>query len=126
MTESAKRLAETIAGALDSKKASDIMIIDIADMTIIADGFVVASGNNVNQTKALCDEVERVLEAQGINRSRLEGYSEGRWIVMDYSDILVHIFHREEREFYNLERLWDDGSNTTRWNDGITATGAGE
>ena len=115
MTEKAKQLADTIAQALDSKKAQDIMVIDIADMTIIADCFVVASGNSVNQTKALCDEGERRLEGQGIEKRRLEGYSTGRWIVMDFEDILVHIFHREEREFYNLERLWDDGTNTVNY-----------
>lgn len=115
MTDKAKELAQKIAQVLDSKKGQDIMIIDIADMTIIADGFVVASGGSTNQTKALCDEVERVMEEEGIERRRLEGYNPGRWIVMDYEDILVHIFHREEREFYNLERLWDDGTNTIRY-----------
>lgn len=115
MTDNARELADTIARVLDSKKGQDIMIIDISDMTIIADGFVVVSGNSTNQTKALCDEVERVLQEKGVERRRMEGYSPGRWIVMDYEDILVHIFHREEREFYNLERLWDDGSNTIRY-----------
>lgn len=115
MTDKARELADSIARALDSKKGQDILIIDIADMTIIADGFVVVSGSNTNQTKALCDEVERALQLQGIERRRLEGYNPGRWIVMDYEDILVHIFHKEEREFYNLERLWDDGTNTTRY-----------
>lgn len=115
MTENTKTMATEIAEALYNKKGEDILIIDIADMSIIADCFVVASGNNVNQVKALCDDVERVMSLQGEQHRRLEGYPLGRWIVMDYGDVLVHIFHKEEREFYNLERLWDDGFNTSRY-----------
>ena len=115
MTDRAKQIAEKIAEGLYNKKAQDILIIDIADMTVIADCFVVASGTSAIQTKAFCDEVQRVMLEDGVAHTRLEGYAAGRWIVLDYEDVLVHIFHKEEREFYNLERLWDDGFNVAQY-----------
>ncbi|MGI5878748.1 MAG: ribosome silencing factor [Christensenellales bacterium] len=101
--------AQRIARLLLDKKAQDVRIVDISDMTIIADAFVIASGRTVVQTRALFDELH---EKEGPPR-REEGYAAGRWILMDYGDILVHIFHQEEREFYDLERLWDRGNNIT-------------
>ncbi|NLG37862.1 MAG: ribosome silencing factor, partial [Clostridiales bacterium] len=101
VSQSAQRVAERLL----EKKAQDIRIVDISGMTIIADAFVIASGRTVVQTRALYDEL---LEKEGPPR-RAEGYAAGRWIMMDYGDILVHIFHEEEREFYDLERLWDRG-----------------
>ena len=87
---------------LDNKKALDILAVNVADKTIIAEWFVIASGRSTTQVKALCDELEDLIAR------RKEGYQEGRWIVVDFGTILVHLFHPEEREYYNLERLWVD------------------
>jgi len=91
---------------LYDKKAQDIQAIYVGEKTIIAEWFVVASGYTSSQVKALCDELEDKGAAMGLEVRRKEGYSEGRWIVLDFADILVHIFHPEERKFYNMERLW--------------------
>ena len=96
---------------LDSKKALDIIAVDVADKTIVADWFVICSGSSVIQVKAICDEIlEKYVEA-GLTLRRKEGYTEGRWIVLDFGYVLLHIFHPEEREYYNIERLWTDGAN---------------
>ncbi len=112
MTQNAKELALNIARALDDKKAQNIQLIDISKLSILADCFVVASGSNPLQVRALCDDVKETLLKRGIACTRIDGYAAGRWIVLDVTDVLVHIFHREERAFYNLERLWNDGTNT--------------
>ncbi len=95
---------------LDNKKASDIIAIDVADKTIVADWFVIASGASVLQVKAICDEVLDKYEEIGLYLRRKEGYTEGRWIVLDFGYVLLHIFYPEEREYYNIERLWTDGA----------------
>ena len=94
--------------ALDNKKAFDILALNVADKTIIADWFIIASGRSTTQVKALCDELEEKSAERGLIAQRKEGYQEGRWIVVDFGTILVHIFHPEEREYYKLERLWAD------------------
>ena len=96
---------------LYDKKALDIRAIEVTDKTIIADWFIVASGRGVPQVKALSDELEEKAAELGLFPRRKEGYQEGRWIVLDFGDLLVHLFHPEERSYYNLERLWDDGQN---------------
>ena len=93
---------------LDNKKALDILAVNVADKTIIADWFIIASGRSTTQVKALCDELEEKAAERGLIARRKEGYQEGRWIVVDFGTILVHLFHPEEREYYNLERLWVD------------------
>lgn len=100
--------AMLICDALYNKKAQDIMAIHVGDRTIIADWFVVCSGRATAQVKALCDELEQKAAGMGLNERRVEGYNEGRWIVIDFGSILVHIFYPEEREYYNMERLWVD------------------
>ena len=95
---------------LDNKKAIDIIAIDVADKTIVADWFVIASGASVIQVKAICDEVLEKYPEIGLNLRRKEGYTEGRWIVLDFGYVLLHIFSPEEREYYNIERLWTDGA----------------
>ncbi len=104
-----QEVLRTIIKTLDDKKAEKIKLIGIKDLTIIADYFVIASGTNVTQTKALADEVEYRLSQQGLNPRRTEGYSGATWIILDYSDIVVHIFYKDTRDFYDLERLWADG-----------------
>lgn len=93
---------------LNNKKALDILAVNVADKTIIADWFIIASGRSTTQVKALCDELEEKAAERGLIARRKEGYQEGRWIVVDFGTILVHLFHPEEREYYNLERLWVD------------------
>ncbi len=99
-----------LLGILDDKKALDIIAIDVADKTIIADWFVICSGASVIQVKAICDEVLEKYEEIGLRLKRKEGYTEGRWIVLDFGYVLLHIFYPEEREYYNIERLWTDGA----------------
>ncbi|MGE5493917.1 MAG: ribosome silencing factor [Burkholderiales bacterium] len=101
-----------IAKQLFMKKAEDVKVINVSDLTIIADYFIIASGRSDVHVKSLCDEVQKYMFEAGATQLRLEGYREGRWIVIDYGDILIHIFHRNEREFYGLERLWTDGTNS--------------
>lgn len=98
-----------ITKAADSKRADDIKIIKIADLTIISDYFVIANGNSSTQTKAIADEIEFKMKEAGVMPLRTEGYQGANWIILDYGDIVVHVFYKETREFYNLERLWNDG-----------------
>lgn len=100
---------KTIVKAADSKRADDIKIIKIADLTIISDYFVIANGNSSTQTKAIADEIEFKMKEAGVSPLRTEGYQGANWIILDYGDIVVHVFYKETREFYNLERLWNDG-----------------
>lgn len=102
---------ETIVKALDSKRAEDIQVIGIRDLTIVADYFVIANGESNTQTKALAEEVEFKLSQLGIEPTRTEGYQGATWVVLDYGDIVVHVFYKETRDFYKLERLWSDGEN---------------
>lgn len=104
-----KMLALEIAKLLDEKKAIDVQILDISQLTTICDFFVIASGRTELQVRAMCDELESHFKEQNNRAWHKEGYRFGRWIVLDYQDVLVHLFHREEREFYNLEKLWADG-----------------
>jgi ribosome-associated protein len=94
-----------------AKKAEDVCVINVSDLTIIADYFILASGRSDVHVKSLCDEIQKVMFEAGKKQLRLEGYREGRWIVIDFGDILIHIFHKREREFYGLERLWTNGNN---------------
>lgn len=103
-------LVGKISKILEDKKAKDIKTIDIRDITILADYFVICSGTSTTHIKSLSDEVETKLEEEGIHlAANKEGYNSARWILMDYGSVIVHIFHEEDREFYNLERLWSDG-----------------
>jgi ribosome-associated protein len=104
-----KELMEEIVRILDTKKADDIRAIRIGDLTIIADYFVIAAGSSNTQVKMLADEVDYQLGLKGIQPHATEGYRSENWIVLDYTDVVVHVFLRETREFYNLERLWADG-----------------
>ena len=106
-----KTFVQDIARTIYQKKGFDIVVLDVAHLTVITDYMVIASGRSANQVKALYDEVDECMAERGLMLRRCEGQSEGRWIVMDYGPILVQLFHQEEREFYNLERLWSDGTN---------------
>lgn len=109
-----KQFDETVmavAKKLDEKKGRDIVLLDVSKATILAETFIICSGTSPNQVRMLADEAEKTMAEHGIPQKRLEGYREGRWIVVDFGDVLVHIFHREEREFYDIERLWKADGN---------------
>ena len=95
--------------AIDSKRGENIRIIKIDELTVIADYFIIANGSSTTQVKALADEVEFKLSEAGLEPKRTEGYQGANWIVLDYIDVVIHIFHKETRDFYDLERLWQDG-----------------
>ena len=100
------KLAKT---ALEDKKAGDIKVIDISGVSVLADYFIIADGSNVIQVQAMVDNVDEVLGRAGYECKQMEGYGTGGWILMDYGDIIVHAFCREDRLFYDLERIWRDG-----------------
>jgi len=99
-------LSQKIEKLLDDKKAADIKIISIEERNALADYFIIASGSSSIQVKALCDHLEEELEKEEIRPRHIEGYNEATWILMDYGDVIVHIFYRETREFYSLEDIW--------------------
>ncbi len=103
-----KQMLETIVRALDSKRAEDIKLLCIKDITVVADYFVIANGTSNTQTKALADEVEFRLKQSGVEPLRMEGYQNASWIAIDYGSVIVHVFYKETRDTYNLERLWKD------------------
>src|ERR1700761_3234972 len=107
-TDLARDLALTAASAAADKLATDIVLIDVSERLAITDIFVIATGNNERQVEAIVDAVEEQLRGEGAKPVRREGHRDGRWVLLDYVDIVVHIQHSEERVFYALERLWKD------------------
>lgn len=104
-----KEMTKIAYEALEEKKGEDIRVIEIGDISIIADYFVIATGNNSAQVTALVDSVENSLEKQGHRPKRIEGINTASWVLMDYGDVIIHIFSKEDRLFYDLERIWRDG-----------------
>ena len=104
-----REMAKTACDALSEKKAEELRVIDISEISPIADYFIIASGSNANQVQAMTDNVEEVMGKAGHEPRQIEGYRSANWILMDYGDIIVHVFCREDRLFYDLERIWRDG-----------------
>ena len=104
----AKTLADAIADVLDSKKGHDIKVLHVADKTVIAEYFVLCTGNSNTQIKALAGETEFRIAQRGIQPYGVEGRDNNSWMILDYSNVIVHIFSREAREFYNLDKLYAD------------------
>ena len=104
-----KMMAQIACKAIDDKKGQDIKIIDIHNLSVIADYFVIASGTNSNQVQAIVDNVEEQLGRAGFEAKQIEGNRNSSWILMDYGDVIVHVFDEENRLFYDLERIWRDG-----------------
>lgn len=102
------QLAKAAVDVASDKKASDVLLLDIHDVTTIADYFVICSGNNTPQIQAIADAVDEELEKQGARLLHREGAAETGWVLLDFGDIIVHIFSTKEREYYRLERLWSD------------------
>lgn len=109
-----KQKLDIITEACDSKRGTDIEVIDLEGRSSLADYFVIVSGGSSNQVGAIADEVDFKMSEAGIEPDNFEGKNSMRWIILDYGDIIVHIFHNEEREYYNLERLWSEGSKSAK------------
>ena len=107
--ETIRENVKKIYNAIDDKKAIDITIIDIGNVSVVADYFIIASASNPNQLEAIEDAADKVMVEQGIEPKQIEGGKNSPWILMDYGDIIVHLFTEEGRDFYDLERIWRDG-----------------
>ena len=111
MTEAIQNLPESVCRmvrVLDQKKARNIRLLHIAKQTLIADYFIICEGNTNSHLRSLSDEVEYQLSQDGVAPSHIEGHVDGNWILMDFSSVVVHLFTRETREYYHLEKLWQD------------------
>lgn len=106
-----KEMVLKIANILYEKKAKNIVALDVKDLTVITDCMLIATGRSTIQVRTLADEVEERMTEIGYEPIRKEGHQEGRWIVLDYGEVLVHIFHNEERDFYRLDKLWEMDTN---------------
>lgn len=104
-----KEMVKAAIEAMKDKKAEDIRVIDISNVSVIADYFIIANGNNPNQVQAIVDNVEEQLYKAGFADPEVEGYNSASWILLDYEDVIIHVFSKEDRLFYNLERIWRDG-----------------
>lgn len=104
-----KQTALIAVNALEDKKAEDIRIIDISEISTIADYFIIANGTNKSQIQAIADNLSEILGRAGITMRQIEGYQNANWVLMDFQDVIIHIFDKENRLFYDLERIWRDG-----------------
>ena len=104
-------MAKLVCSALEEKKAEDIKVINIAEVSVLADYFIIASGTNRNQVQAMADNVEETLGRAGVNPKQIEGYQTANWVLLDYGDVVIHVFDEENRLFYDLERIWRDGKS---------------
>ena len=101
-------MAQLAVKVLDEKKAKDIKALKVSELTVITDYFIIASGGSSTQVRALCDELEKVFSEKGVLPKHIEGMQSLSWVLMDFGDVIVHIFNDETREFYGIERLWQD------------------
>lgn len=102
-------MAKLAIEALEDKKAEDIRVIDISEVSVLADYFIIAGGNNPSQIQAMCNQVEEKLGRAGAPPKQIEGFDTANWVLLDFGDVIVHIFDKENRLLYNLERIWRDG-----------------
>ena len=107
--KNSKEMAKIAVAALEEKKAKDIKILDISGVSVLADYFIIANGTNQNQLQAMRDAADEALYKAGVKVQQIEGNQSSTWILMDYGDIIIHIFSKEDRLFYDLERTWRDG-----------------
>ncbi len=105
----AKEMTKLVIQALEDKKGNDIHVIEISEVSSVADYFIIASGTNRNQVQALIDNVDETLGKAGFQVKQIEGYDSANWILMDYGDVIVHVFDQENRLLYNLENMWRNG-----------------
>lgn len=111
MENKSKQMAKIACAALEEKKAEDLKVINIEEVSVLADYFIITSGTNKNQVQALVDNVEEALGKAGYHAKQVEGYQTANWILLDYGDIIIHVFDSENRLFYDLERIWRDGKS---------------
>ncbi len=116
-------MAILAARAAASKQASDIVILDVHDLIVITDFFVIASGSSNRQVKTIIEEVEKALRAKDVKPVRREGETEAEWVLLDYVDVVVHVFSQEQREYYDLERLWRDAPRVEWAEKGAASSG---
>ena len=107
--EESRKMAKLAYEALDEKKGEDIKVIDISKISVLADYFIIANGSNDSQVRALVENVEEKLSKAGFGAKQREGYGLGSWVLLDFGNIIVHVFDKENRLFYDLERIWRDG-----------------
>lgn len=120
MADEIKDLAMLASEAADDKKANDIEVLDVKEITVIADYFVICDGQSENQVKAIAREIEdKLAEEVDLTPQKIAGKNEGKWILMDYADFIVHIFHKDERQYYELDRLWADAEKILRAKESI-------
>ena len=100
-----------LARLLYDRKAQDIAVLNVSHLTVLCDYMVIASGRTDNQVSSLADAADELMAKEGLDLRRSEGRREGRWVILDYGHVIVHLFHREQRAFYGLDRLWNDGTN---------------
>lgn len=110
----AEEMARIAYDALDEKKGTDIKIIDISQISVIADYFIIATGSSSNQVSALVENVEEQMHKNGFAMKQREGGGHSPWVLLDYTDVIVHVFDKESRSFYNLEHIWHDGREVAR------------
>ncbi|MFA5882185.1 MAG: ribosome silencing factor [Eubacteriales bacterium] len=108
MILSPDKVASLVAAAAEDKKAKDVLILDISDVSVVCDYFVICSGLSTTQVKAIAENVETKLEEQGMKKLRVEGFRDGHWVLLDYGSVVAHVFQEDDRHFYNLEHLWGD------------------
>ncbi|MDD6203385.1 MAG: ribosome silencing factor [Firmicutes bacterium] len=111
MNSTIKERCDGMCAILDFHKGRDIAVVDLSGQTVVADCFIIAHGATVQQVKAMADYLDEEMAKTGLCPIRTEGYTDGRWVVLDYGDIIVHLFRKEEREYFSLERLWENGGN---------------
>ncbi|WP_373844169.1 ribosome silencing factor [Bacteroides heparinolyticus] len=104
-----REIAKIAHDVIDEKQGENIKVIDISNVSIIADYFLIASANNVNQLQAISDAVQEQLAKSGVHIKQIEGNRNATWVLLDYGDVVIHLFDKEDRFFYNLERIWMDG-----------------
>lgn len=117
-----REFAIAAARAASSKKAQDVVVMQVRDLIVITDFFVLATGTSDRQVRTIAQEIENVLRAQGMKPVRREGQREGRWVLLDFVDFVAHVFHQEERDYYGLERLWSDAP-LVEWEDQAVSSG---
>jgi ribosome-associated protein len=117
-----REFAIAAARAASSKKAQDVVVMEVRDLIVITDFFVLASGTTDRQVRTVAQEIENALRSQGMKPVRREGQREGRWVLLDFVDFVAHVFHQEERDYYGLERLWSDAP-LVEWEDQAVSSG---
>ena len=107
----AKEIAKIAANAIEDKKGIDTKIIEISKISVMADYFVISGGSNPNQVNALVENVEEELSKAGVHTKHIEGHGNSNWVLLDYGDVIIHIFNEDDRLFYDLEKIWSDGKD---------------